>query len=114
MLKFQKTIFLGNGKHSEAEVQKVRNRLEEAVEILCGLQQPGHPESEQAAKEEKQSYDQFTAQLQDALIDIVRALGSTPKELQARLDSHPPIDCGDGCTMTWCERCESYWQCGCT
>lgn len=114
MLKFQKTIFLGNGEHSLVEIQRVKDRLDEAINILGALQQPGHPDSEQAAREEEQSRAQATNELEDALIDIVRALCSSPKELQQRLASHPPIDCGDGCKMTWCERCESYWQCGCS
>lgn len=113
MLKFQKAIYLGNGEHSLAEVQKLKDRLEEAIHTLCGLQQPGHPDSEQAAKEEEEFTRQATNDLNDALIDIVRALGSSPEALQSRLASHPPIDLGNGCSMSWCERCESYWQCGC-
>jgi hypothetical protein len=26
---------------------------------------------------------------------------------------HPDIELEDGGRLTWCEICESYWQCGC-
>jgi len=28
-------------------------------------------------------------------------------------DDHPDIELDNGCRLTWCERCQSYWQCGC-
>lgn len=33
-------IFLGNGKHSQRAVQELHDLLDEAIEILGGLQQP--------------------------------------------------------------------------
>ena len=28
-------------------------------------------------------------------------------------NDHPDIELDNGGRLTWCERCQSYWQCGC-
>jgi hypothetical protein len=88
MLKFTKIIFLGSGKYSLQEVQKLKDRLDEAIIILGGLQQPGHPESAKEARLEEEWYNNEKSELKDAVIDIVTAFGVTPKELQDHLDLH--------------------------
>jgi hypothetical protein len=113
MLKFKDYIRLCSGEYAGMQIQKLKGRVDEALNIFGGLQQPGHPDSEQAAIEEEASYHRWNNELKDALIDIITALGSSPKELQERLDNHPPIELENGGTATWCERCQSYWQCGC-
>lgn len=47
---FRKQIFLGNGERSQEEIDALYEGLEIALEILGGLQQPDHPESEMHAE----------------------------------------------------------------
>lgn len=39
-------IFLGNGEHSIKEIENLHKDLDEALNLLGGLQQPGHFEYE--------------------------------------------------------------------
>jgi len=46
--KFEKMIFGGAGDHTKMQLDILRDRFEECIAIMGGLQQPGHPDSEEA------------------------------------------------------------------
>lgn len=72
---FRKQIFLGNGDFSKAECERFHKRLDEALSILSGLQQPDHPESEEHARQCDYHRTAAEAELDDCLLDITFALG---------------------------------------
>lgn len=75
MRQFNEIIFCGNGGWSVQQIERLKARLEEGTHLLSGLQQPGHPDSEQAAREEKQYYENGMNELADVVRDIATALG---------------------------------------
>jgi hypothetical protein len=75
MRQFTEVIFCGNGDYSVKQIERLKARLEEGTHLLSGLQQPGHPDSEQAAREEKQYYENGMNELADVVRDIATALG---------------------------------------
>lgn len=85
MRKFDKTIFFG----CEDCLEKcyiLHRRLEEAFDILGGLQQPNHSDSEETEKE----VDFFASNLEEDLVDIgldiITALGISEEILQALIE----------------------------
>lgn len=74
MRKFDETIFFGREDCLE-KCYILHRRLEEAFDIMSGLQQPGHSDSEEIAKE----LDIFGSDLEEDLVDIgldiITALG---------------------------------------
>lgn len=69
---FKEVIFLGNGEHSQKQVDKLKARLDEAVMLLSGLQQPAmstDPPLDHDGRSEGQR------DLDDCIDDICVALG---------------------------------------
>ena len=71
MRQFTKVIFCGSGEYSGQQIERLKSRLEGGIYLLSGLQQPGHPESEQAALENEDGMEE----LRDIVRDIATALG---------------------------------------
>jgi hypothetical protein len=70
-----KPIFFGSPSCVEESVE-LHRYLDRAMLIASGLQQPGHPDSEEAAKQEEEAYRQGQEQLAFNLYIIVRRLGA--------------------------------------
>jgi hypothetical protein len=85
MRKFDETIFFGREDCLE-KCYILHRRLEEAFDILGGLQQPGHSDNEETAKE----IDFFGSNLEEDLVDIgldiITALGISEEILQALIE----------------------------
>ena len=75
MRKIHDEIFMGNGKHSLAEVYKLHRKVEKAITILGGLQQPGHPDSEERVQNEERVREQMERELRNTILDIAVGLG---------------------------------------
>ena len=73
--KFNKPIFMGNGDYSQGAACALIQKVENAIEILGGLQQPGHPESEEEWEIEKKIHNDLAVELQDLVCEIALALG---------------------------------------
>lgn len=81
MRKFKEIIFFGN----EGCVKKCKNlhkRLDEAFNIVGGLQQPDHPDNEESAKELKIQRLNLKQELLDIVMDINSALGFYNSEIK--------------------------------
>ena len=81
MRKFDETIFFG----CEDCLEKcyiLHRRLEEAFNILGGLQQPDHSDSEEIAKQAEQVRLELEEDLADIGIDIITALGLSEEILK--------------------------------
>lgn len=74
MRQFHKMIFMGNGKFSEAECQKLKERLQEGLSILSFLQQPSHPESDEEWELDKYGRRRHEDELENIVQDISSAL----------------------------------------
>jgi hypothetical protein len=71
--KFTKMVFLGNGDASMAEVQRLHERLDEALSILSGLQQPPMA-TEAPDPDEDDLRNEQEAELRDVVRDVAAAL----------------------------------------
>ena len=67
-------IFFGGPSSVEAGVE-LHRYLDQAMMIASGIQQPGHPDSEQAAKEEEESLKREEERLAFTVYFIVRRFG---------------------------------------
>jgi hypothetical protein len=72
-------VFHGNGDPDATKLTE--RRLADAFSIVSGLQQPDHPESEQEADDCQDFRAAATIDLYCCALDILAALGITPKEL---------------------------------
>ena len=70
MRKFDEIIFMGS-KSCIEKIQQLHERLDEGLNISCGLQQPGHPDSEEAAERDRQ----FEIKMRNELYNIVQDIG---------------------------------------
>lgn len=71
---FHSVIFFGN-RDCIAQADLLRKRLDFALTLIGGLQQPGHPESEEAARAERESYEQGCNHVRTIALDIIAAPG---------------------------------------
>ncbi len=69
---FNSAIFMGNGERSKTQVTKLHGRLNEALTMLSGLQQP--PMSTDKPQQDD-GRDELQQQLDEAIDDICKALG---------------------------------------
>lgn len=74
MREFKRTIFFG-GDDCLEQCYLLHKRLEKAFDILGGLQQPDHSDSEEFAKEAEYARLDSEKDLVDIGIDIITALG---------------------------------------
>ena len=75
MRQFKKVIFLGNGKQSRDEADRLVKRLREGLTILGGLQQPAHPISQKEKQNCNAIEKTMEKELKDIVADITIALG---------------------------------------
>jgi len=80
MRKFNSILFLGNGKYSLKEVERLKDRLVDGINILGGLQQPPHSESKEIAELNKKHRLLYVKELDSIVKDIAMAL--TGKEIR--------------------------------
>ena len=80
MRKFKSILFLGGGQHSLTEVERLKDRLEDGINILGGLQQPPHSESEKEAELDNIFRLKQEKELNSIVRDIAMAL--TGKEIE--------------------------------
>lgn len=80
MRHIHRMIFLGSAAAID-DINKLRNRLKEALNILSGLQQPDHAESEEDARMMNEERLNFEQELKDAVADLVAAFGYDPSDL---------------------------------
>lgn len=66
---------MGCGDLSEEDCDRLRQRLDEALVILGGLQQPDHPDSDEHARQCESDRTEAKRDLIDAASDIMAALG---------------------------------------
>lgn len=98
MREFHEVIFLGSP-HSKQLRQELHDRLDEAIDMLGGLQQPDHPESKEHARQCEADRIYWEAQLSDAIMDLRVALGDNTA-VTCSADSQFNIEgtfWGDGC-----------------
>lgn len=81
MREINRMIFFGAGSTSRDAVNHLKQRLDDAVSTLGGLQQPGHPESEEEAKQEELFFAKANADLKDMISDIISAFGYDPSDM---------------------------------
>lgn len=70
LVSFEKMIFLGNGKYTEEEVEKLNKQLKHALSLLSGIQQCSF-----ASKEDKKYLQQDQFEIERLAKSIVTALG---------------------------------------
>jgi len=80
MRQFNSILFLGNGKDSFEEAEKLKNRLVDGINILGWLQQPPHSESEKEAELDNIFRLKQEKELNSIVRDIAMAL--TGKEIE--------------------------------
>jgi hypothetical protein len=74
-MNIKKRIFLGNGNNSMAECYHLHKRMEEAFDILCGIQQPPRPcDPEGSYKEYKNECEEGEEEIHRITKEIVRGL----------------------------------------
>ena len=105
MRKFKGLVFLGSGLHSLAERARLHRRLDEALDLSGGMQQPQHWDHEptQADREATERVDRESVQeVEDACRDLVAALvgrdisfGETLPYPASDSDPPPPVDLCD-------------------
>jgi hypothetical protein len=105
MRKFKGLVFLGSGLHSLAERARLHRRLDEALDLSGGMQQPQHWDHEptQAEREATERVDRESVQeVEDACRDLVAALvgrdisfGETLPYPASDSDPPPPVDLCD-------------------
>ena len=77
---FKNQYFDGAGDISVAANARLVELLKEGLSHVSGIQQPGHPENEQQAKEDKEQYDRAEQRIEEIAADIYCALtGKEPK-----------------------------------
>jgi hypothetical protein len=54
---------------------KLRARIDEGLELLSGLQQPAHSDSEESAERNQREFEEGLEDLEDVLHDILAAFG---------------------------------------
>lgn len=79
MRNFKERIFFGSEDCLE-KCYKLHKRLEEAFNILGGLQQPDHSDSEKIANEMKEQREENERELNDIILDLRVALGDKIEE----------------------------------
>lgn len=72
--KFKKIVFLGSPNSKEI-ISSLHSRLDEALNILGGLQQPDRCENEECAKQCASDRVHYESELSNAIIDLRVALG---------------------------------------
>lgn len=89
MRNFHGLIFLGNGEHSVAAVERLKGRLAEGISELSALQQGNlFATEEENAKEEAA----ITSELEDVVRDVAAALLGREVSFDATLPYPPPHD----------------------
>ena len=91
---FTEMIFLGAGDSSKAQVEKLHKRLDDAVGILGGLQQPLMSTDKMDREVEEHEIRVLREELRDAVEDIVTAFG-IPESVPTRRCLTIPGDIGD-------------------
>ena len=71
---FKSLLFFGMGEHSGELANLLEARLNYGMILASGLQQPGHPDSQQAADYENFQNYVFEKDLEDVVRDIAAAL----------------------------------------
>ena len=74
MIKFKESIFFGREDCLE-KCYLLHKRLEEAFNIMSGLQQPDHSANEKIAKESEYLRSDSEKELYDIGIDLITAIG---------------------------------------
>lgn len=94
---FHEAIFFGNYR-STSQSTLLKDRLDYALTLLGGLQQPGHPESEEEDLIEQESYRQGQEHVRTIALDILAALGFDADKANLVPPSHPkgPTMVSDG------------------
>lgn len=107
MREFKKILFLGSGEYSLKNMTRLREILDKALSYLGGLQQPGHPETEEQWEQEQNERISIQEEIDDMARDIVMAL--TGKEFKF-------IECGDVVEENgeykdyWCGSCQECYR----
>jgi hypothetical protein len=110
MRKFHGLLFHGRGKWSVRVCELLHKRLDEALSLASGLQQPDHPESHEEATACKRIRAVAEHERLDAVRDIVAALTGHEMTLGAELP-YPWDDDFGLCTHGKTEK-ESCKGCG--
>lgn len=99
MREFKHAIFAGSQPAIyKAHVKKLKRIVDQALVVQSGLQQPGRPDSEQAAKREREEQIRWNKALEEMRDDIDVALGGNAAEVR-RLVQQLLLN---GCNATTC------------
>ncbi len=71
---FDEMVFLGSGQASVEWRRQIHERLDSGLDLLGGLQQPCHSESEAVAEENRRAHEAGRIELSKIARDLVRAL----------------------------------------
>jgi hypothetical protein len=71
-------IFCGAGRTTELRIKLLHNKVDDALSILSGMQQPAHSESEETAKLEKELQEFAEGQLREKMLEILYDFGYAP------------------------------------
>ena len=79
MRQFKDVLFMGNSNREEngltdLGIKKLRERLDEGLSILSGIQQPPRPGSEDAYEQYKKEFKEAKKDLKEIAVDITVAL----------------------------------------
>jgi hypothetical protein len=72
---------MGAGDTSVVKCYLMHKKLEEIFNLMSGLQQPSHAETESEARNDEWQYEKGILRLKRNVLDIISDIGFTPEEL---------------------------------